>query len=667
MLRATRSARRRQSPLLSNAPRYALRLSRAKPALLQCSALRAPPVAGKACSSPMLRATRSARRRQSLLLHLRQRAQDRESAFGWYVERGRIRHPIEVESTNLLSWQPLGDAEALSLRFAGLPDEEASIGEPEHEPIFPADQLEDVALQRAQLVRVVILEARPAFPAREPEPGDAPAGVAARGEPDLPVHRLGDGADVDQVAFAARFEDGRPRSVAEERIERIVGLPAVAPELQIARPVDGRACRQPAHPDAAVVGEEQSEEVAEHASRAAAARRAVAHPGMDVVRVIFLLDARDEGFLRGSEGVAEVLGLHASHAVIRRDVELAGMMEVIVDSVHDLARLVEVPVVRVVEIVAVDDERHVLLQEDLVHLAQFRDRVDVGVGAGILRLVRVMRVVADEGLSDGRRDRAPLAGDLRPWGRDALAARHEREVRRFGPAGPHVEPVGRRVAAEGPPARPPRVERPRPHHPQIFGLVRGRGGWPLVETLGGSVNGEVRKWPRPRAETAHLVRVGWWRRGDGSAGIWRRWYRRRIDRPTVGTGVGSRRSQRAGRANFRFAAGDPSSASDYCKHAGNQANAAAHVPSPTRSRERFSSIVRWTRGRGHAWRLARRVGLPTLCAWPSRTTRKRFRPPALPSLPTSSRDIPKWRERPPWAPPPRGREGPGRGPPLAGP
>src|SRR3954453_12403388 len=179
MLRAMRSARRRQSPLLSNAPRYALRPSQATPAPLQCSALCAPPVAGKARSSPMLRAMRSARRRQSPLLHLRQRAQYRESAFGWYVERGRIGHPIEVQPADLLSWQPLRDAEALSLRFAGLPDEEASIGEPEHEPIFPADQFEDVALQRAQLVRVVILEPGPPFPAREPEPGDAPAGVAA--------------------------------------------------------------------------------------------------------------------------------------------------------------------------------------------------------------------------------------------------------------------------------------------------------------------------------------------------------------------------------------------------------------------------------------------------------------------------------------------------------
>src|SRR4051812_4367062 len=54
MLRPAASARRGQSPLLSNAPACRLRPSRAKPAPLQCSGLPPPPVAGKARSSYLL-------------------------------------------------------------------------------------------------------------------------------------------------------------------------------------------------------------------------------------------------------------------------------------------------------------------------------------------------------------------------------------------------------------------------------------------------------------------------------------------------------------------------------------------------------------------------------------------------------------------------------------
>src|SRR3954470_8894915 len=64
----------RKTPLMacciSNAPASGLRPSQAQPARLQCSGLPPAPVAGGACSSPMLRPRARARRRGCLLLLL---------------------------------------------------------------------------------------------------------------------------------------------------------------------------------------------------------------------------------------------------------------------------------------------------------------------------------------------------------------------------------------------------------------------------------------------------------------------------------------------------------------------------------------------------------------------------------------------------------------------
>src|SRR5207237_10739984 len=118
----------------------------------------------------------------------------------------------------------------------------------------------------------------------------------------------------------------------------------------------------------------------------------------------------------------------------------------VVDGGHDLARLPEVAVVRVVEVVAADDERQIVFEEHLVHLPEMPDRIARGVRARGLRLVRVVRVVPDESLTDGRRDGAALVGNRRLRIRLALPADDEGEVGRLGPSRPDVHTVAGGVA-----------------------------------------------------------------------------------------------------------------------------------------------------------------------------------------------------------------------------
>ena len=95
--------------------------------------------------------------------------------------------------------------------------------------------------------------------------------------------------------------------------------------------------------------------------------------------------------------------------MVRAHVQFARMLEVVVDEARDGARLPEVRVVRVVEVVPVYPKTQVGVEQDLVHLSQVRDGVEVRV------IVRVVGVVADEALS-------------------GAAASHQREVGRLGPA-----------------------------------------------------------------------------------------------------------------------------------------------------------------------------------------------------------------------------------------
>src|SRR4051812_2653490 len=216
--------------------------------------------------------------------------------------------------------------------------------------------------------------------------------------------------------------------------------------------------------------------------------------------------------------------------MIRRDVELAGMMKVIVSRVHDLARLIEVPIVRVMEIVTMDDERQVLLEQDFVHLSHMRDGVQVGVSVWYLRLVRVVRVVAHEGLPDGGRNRHSLPRDLRLRRGLPFPTRDEGEVRRVRPARPDVQSVRRGVPPERLFARAHQIQRALGHDPQVLRLVGGRRDRALVKSLRRPVDGERRDRPGTGAETADLVRVG--RRGPRIGGA---------DGPCVGSTDGRSR------------------------------------------------------------------------------------------------------------------------------
>ena len=177
------------------------------------------------------------------------------------------------------------------------------------------------------------------------------------------------------------------------------------------------------------------------------------------------------------------------HPVIRADVEVSRVLEVIVDHAHDGPRLVVVPVVRVAQVVAVHLQRAVGLQEHLVHLSLVRPRVGPHVRVLEHRTVGVARVIADEALA------------LRP-------AFDHRDVRGLGVPRPVVKPVLGGVPLED--LRPgcQQVESAVAHHPEVLRFVDGRRDRLLEQPLRRSVDGQRVRGKRSKPETADLVRIG---------------------------------------------------------------------------------------------------------------------------------------------------------------
>ena len=276
--------------------------------------------------------------------------------------------------------------------------------------------------------------------------------------------------------------------------------------------MDSARVGESAHPEASVVGEREAEPVAE--SRGAVrvgAGPAHADPGMDVIGVPDLLVGGVEGIVLEVARRKVLRRDDAGDAVVRANVEVSRMLEVVVDHAHDGPRLVVMAVVRVAQVVAVDGEAAVGLQHHLVHLAHVRPGVDVGVRARRVAGVGVVEVVADEAFV-------------------LAAALDQREVGRLGVARPDVQPVLRGVAAEDARARRQHIERLGGDHPEVFGFVDRGGDGRLEQTLRRAIDRQRRRRQRAQAEPADLVRVG--------AGV----HRTRIGN----AGVGSSRVRRAG-------------------------------------------------------------------------------------------------------------------------
>ena len=323
----------------------------------------------------------------------------------------------------------------------------------------------------------------------DPVGRSAPALHLAGDEPDHPVRGDGDAADVHRIAVARRHEDRRALECGHERVHR---LPALHPILELLAEPDRSRRGEPAHPEPAVRAERQAEPVAERDQVprvVARAGSADARHRVHVVRVPLPLVPGVEGIDVEVRRRVVLRGDDPGDPVVRADVEVPRVLEVVVDHAGDGPRLVIVPVVRVAQVVPVDLQRPVGLQENLVHLPHVRPGVGPHVRVLEHRRVRVARVVADETLA-------------------ARAALDQRDVGRLGVPRSVMEPVARRVAAEDARARREQVERALRHHPQVLALVDGGGERRLHQPLRGAVDGQRVLGKGSQAEPADAVRIG---------------------------------------------------------------------------------------------------------------------------------------------------------------
>ena len=293
---------------------------------------------------------------------------------------------------------------------------------------------------------------RIAVPGRDPVRRSAPALRLSRSEPDRPVWCSRYPADVHRGPDRRRLEHRRTQQGGIERIHR---LPALDPVAQRLAEIERAGAGQSAHPQAAIRRERQAEPVAEHRGMLVVARSTQADPRVHVVGVPDLLVVVPPGIGRIAPRREVLRRDDARDAVVRPDVEVPRVLEVIVDHAHHRAGLVVPPVVGVAQVVAVDRQRAVGVQQHLVHLAHVRDRVGVPVRVGEHRGVGVVGVVTDE----------CLAGP---------AALDHGEVGRLGVPRADVQPVLRGVAAEDLGARLQHVERLFRRHPQVLAFVHRR-------------------------------------------------------------------------------------------------------------------------------------------------------------------------------------------------